>query len=139
MKSKSDKYGLKILSLNDAKTSYMVHAIPYLGKQNLVAEKGLIPEYFLREVSAPIHNTNRTVTCDNWFTGIPTIERLLKPPYCLPITGTIKKNKQEIPAEMKIASKNPPETKFCFSRDVTLLSYSPKKKQNRTFGLNIYI
>lgn len=87
----------------------------------------MVPEHFLREVSSSIHGTNRTVTCDNWFMGIPTIERLLQLPYCLHITGTIRKNKRDIPAEMKVATKNPPDSKFCFSRDVTLLSHTQKK------------
>jgi len=50
-----------------------------------------IPEYSFREVTAPIHGTNRTVTCDNWFTSIPLLQRMLKDPYNMTITGTIKK------------------------------------------------
>ena len=58
IKSKPDKYGLKIISLNDANTSYMLHAIPYLGKTSTL-QRDPNPEYFLEEV------TNHTVTCDN--------------------------------------------------------------------------
>lgn len=88
-----------------------------------------ISQYFFREVTIPIHGTGRTVTCDNWFTSIPLIQRMLEPAYNLTITGTIRKNKREVPAEMKVASKDPPQTKFCFARDITLLSYSPKKNK----------
>ncbi|KYN01690.1 hypothetical protein ALC62_07519 [Cyphomyrmex costatus] len=31
--------------------------------------------------------------------------------------------------EMKLASKNPPETKFCHTKDITLLSHTPKKNK----------
>lgn len=31
--------------------------------------------------------------------------------------------------EMKLSSKNPPETKFCHTKDITLLSYTPKKNK----------
>lgn len=91
--------------------------------------KGQIPYYTLRETSAPIHNTNRTITCDNWFTTVPNIEILAQTPYNTPVTGTNKKNKREIPAEMKIASKEPPDSKFCFSQKVSLVSYTPKKNR----------
>jgi len=49
--------------------------------------------------------------------------------YNIQITGTIRKNKREIPAEMKVATKNPPENKFCYSttNDITMVSFSPKK------------
>lgn len=33
IKSKPDKYGLKIVTLNDADTSYLIYGIPYLGKE----------------------------------------------------------------------------------------------------------
>ena len=72
IKSKPDKYGLKIISLNDANTSYMIHAIPYLGKTS--TPQGIqVSEYFLEEVTKPIHDTNRTVTCDNWFSSIQLV------------------------------------------------------------------
>ncbi|KAL1490340.1 hypothetical protein ABEB36_013054 [Hypothenemus hampei] len=115
MKSKPDKYGLMLKELNDALTSYMIFAIPYLGKTHGVSNGESIPEFFFRELTAPIHGTNRTVTIDNWFTTIPLLERMLEYPYKLTITGTIRKNKREIPTEMKIASKTVQDTNFCFS------------------------
>ena len=48
MNAKPDKYGLKLLSLNDATTSYMIHAIPYLGiASTSIIPKRKIPELFL--------------------------------------------------------------------------------------------
>lgn len=89
----------------------------------------LVPEYYFRIVTTPIHGSNRTVTCDNWYTTIPLLKRMLTDPYQLTITGTIKKNKREIPPQLKIASKTPPSTTFCYTPDITLLSYTPKKKK----------
>ena len=152
MKSKPDKYGLKLMSLNDSNTSYMVYkysyfgkyvfysvfsrinfqifAMPYLGKQSTAhMPKGKIPDYFLRDMTASIHNTGRTVTCDNWFTSIPIMETLLKEPYKLSVTGTVRKNKRQIPAELKVASQHPPGTKFCYSPNMTLLSHTSKKNK----------
>lgn len=132
IKAKPDRYGLKIVTLNDAKTAYFYNGIPYLGKSSLndSLPGETKPEFFFREVTTPIHDTNRTVTCDNWFTSIPLLERFKQNPYNLTMTGTIRKNKREIPAEMKLASKTVPDTKFCFSSsNVTLLSHTPQKKK----------
>ncbi|XP_071626836.1 uncharacterized protein [Temnothorax longispinosus] len=127
IKSKPDKYGLNIVSLNDACTSYMYNAIPYLGKTSTPPNES-VSEYFLREVTAPIHGTNRNVTCDNWFTSVPITRQLLEP-YRLCITGTIRKNKREIPQAMKIAEREPPASKYCYDDNLTLVSYTPKKNK----------
>ncbi|XP_032671956.1 piggyBac transposable element-derived protein 4-like [Odontomachus brunneus] len=131
IKSKPNKYGLKVVTLNDAETSYLIHAIPYLGKSIVrVGDRNeSIPEYFFRKVTAPIHGTNRTVTCNNWFTTIPLLQRMLLDPFNMTITGTIRKNKWEIPAELKVASKEIPSTKFCHALHLTLLSHTPKKNK----------
>lgn len=89
IKSKPDKYGLELIILNDARTSYLINAIPYLGKTKSNNNEP-ISEYFFREVTAPIHETNRTVTCDNWFTSIPLIERMLQSPFNMTITSLVQ-------------------------------------------------
>lgn len=131
IKSKPDKYGLKLLTLNDASTAYLINAIPNLGKNATISNPNKLPsgEYFFEAVTAPIHGTNRSVTCDNWFTTVPLLTRMLDEPFKMFLTGTIRKNKREIPLEMKVASKNPPETKFCHSKNITLLSHTPKKNK----------
>lgn len=131
IKSKPDKYGLKIVTLNDANNAYLINAIPYLGKSAKMSnpEKLPISEFIFQEVTKPIHGTGRSVTCDNWFTSIPLVQRMLANPFNMTITGTLKKNKKEIPLEMKIASENPPQTKFCQTKEMCLLSFTPKKKK----------
>ncbi|KAG8238962.1 hypothetical protein J437_LFUL018817 [Ladona fulva] len=84
---------------------------------------------FLTTAATPFEGTNRTVTCDNWFTTTPLLTRMLDQPFNMSVTGTIRKNKREIPMEMKLASKYPPETKFCQTKDITLLSHTPKKNK----------
>ena len=130
IKNKLDKYGLKFFALNDPATSYLIYALPYLGKQASITmlRNEQKSEYFLRRVTEPIHGTGRNITCDNWFTSIPLVLRMKKDPYNVKITGTIKKNKKEILAKMKVGSKSPPESKFCHAKDMTLVSYCPKKK-----------
>lgn len=43
------------------------------------------------------------------------------------LTGTIRKNKPDIPNEFKLASKTVPDSKFCHSENVTLVCHTPKK------------
>lgn len=138
MKDKPDKYGLKIISLNDSQTSYMIFAIPYLGKNSETLENGEnVSEYYFRLVTVPIYNSHRTVTCDNWYTSIPLITKMLKDPYKIKITGTIRKNKPEIPSDFiaSVAKKDRPRTKFCHTNEITLLTYAPKKKANNKIVL----
>lgn len=131
IKSKPDKYGLKFFALNDANTSYLIYAVPYLGKIKLtdMLPDEKLTEYYFRKTTVPIHGTKRTVTCDNWFTSVPLLQRMKKELYQIKITGTIKKNKQEIPAEMKVSSKTPPDAKFCHKDGMTLVTYTPKKNK----------
>ncbi|XP_066590832.1 piggyBac transposable element-derived protein 4-like [Prorops nasuta] len=128
IKSKSDKYGLKIITMNDAQTFYLIHGIPYLGKTGNLAHESS-GEFFFKRVTEPIHGTNRSITCDNWFTTMPLMKEMFKDPYKMKITGTIRKNKKEIPNEMKIATKEIPSSRFCHHENITLVSYTPKKNK----------
>ena len=71
-----------------------------------------VPEYFFMKVSEPIHRTNRFVTADNWYTSVPLLQHTLNEPYNIKITGTIRKNRREIPADFKVAPKELPPYKF---------------------------
>ena len=61
MKAKPDKYGLKIITLNDVTTSYLYFAIPYLGIITLEGKLSgeSLPEYHFTKVTEPIHGSNR--------------------------------------------------------------------------------
>lgn len=78
MPAKPDKYGMKIIMLNDARTSYMVNAIPYVGVVTNKEHNESLPSYYVRTLSEPIHGSARNITCDNWFTSIPMVDRMLK-------------------------------------------------------------
>lgn len=128
MKNKPDKYGLKILMLNDAKTFYMISAIPYVGKVT-PEDNDSVPTYFVRklvECGSVVHSW-RTITMDNWFTSVPLF-MLLKEKYQLRAVGTIRKNKREIPSTLKIASEIN-SSRFVFTNELTLVSYVPKKNK----------
>ena len=151
IKSKPDKYGIKIITMNDAKTFYLVillyilllnfcsqilefliylqiHGIPYLGKTGHERQKSS-GEFFFKQVTEAIHGSGRSIVCDNWFTTIPLMKEVFKDPYNMNITGTIRKNKPDIPNEMKISSKQPPFTQFCHHDEITLASFTPKQNK----------
>lgn len=124
--NKPNKYGIKIPMICDSGTNYMINGMPYIGKATNT--NGLPQgEYYLKELSRPIHGTNRNITCDNWFTSVPAAKSLLLEPYKLTIVGTIRSNKREIPEEMKNArSRQVGTTMFGFDGHLTLASYKPK-------------
>lgn len=94
MKSKPDKYGLKILMMNDVETCYMTAAIPYVGKV-IPAEGDDVPAHFMKSLieKASLNEMSRTITMDDWFTSIPLFESLKKD-YNIRAVGTIRKNRR---------------------------------------------
>ncbi|RVE45404.1 hypothetical protein evm_009922 [Chilo suppressalis] len=124
--NKPNKYGIKIPMICDSGTNYMINAMPYIGKATNTND---LPqgEYYLKELSRPIHGTNRNITCDNWFTSVPAAKSLLLEPYKLTIVRTIRSNKRETPEVMKNArSRQVGTSMFGFDGHLTLASYKPK-------------
>lgn len=127
LQNKPDKYGLKVVMMNDAKTYYMLNAIPYVGKLNL-PNKEPIPSFYVRTLSEQIHGTNRNITVDNWFSSVPLFRTMLQD-YNLTMVGTLRANKPEIPPSF-IAKKPQGSSYFAFDSDKMLVSYSPKNNKN---------
>lgn len=80
------------------------------------------------DLVSPFYGSWRGITTDNFFTSIPLANYLFEKQ--LTLTGTIRKNKTEIPTELA-ANKNREElsTIFGFTDKMTLLSYVPKKNK----------
>lgn len=76
MPNKSAKYGMKIVMLNDSKTFYMLNAEPYVGVVKKQVNE-LVPEYYIRTLTEPIHGSGRNVTHDNWFTTVGMADKML--------------------------------------------------------------
>lgn len=94
IKSKPDKYGIKLYPLVDAATFYVLNIELYAGKQpeapyqlsNAAADvvKGLI---------TPISGTGRNLTIDNWYTSVSLVSDLTKN-LKISVVGTMRKNKK---------------------------------------------
>ncbi|KRZ12308.1 PiggyBac transposable element-derived protein 4 [Trichinella zimbabwensis] len=108
MPKKPAKYGIKVWTLCDAKTSYAWNMQIYTGKHASAGLKG------------------NNVTCDNFFTSHELAVQLLKKK--LTILGTIKKNKPVLPQELlEVGGRAVHSSKFVFTEQCTAVSYIPKK------------
>nr|XP_022910280.1 uncharacterized protein LOC111421369 [Onthophagus taurus] len=132
MPNKPNKYGIKVQILTDARTNYFYNGYIYSGKgsdgQMLSSEehKFSIPTQSVLQLIAPIQNTNRNVTADNWFSSLEVVDELRK--RGLTYVGTMRKNKREITQEFLADRKKPSGTAlYGFTKNVTLVSYVPKK------------
>lgn len=134
MPKKPAKYGLKIMCLTDARNGYLLNAYIYLGKGSdgltLTGEQQRLskPTQAVLRLISVIERTNRNITADNWFCSIELVN-ILKDKQ-LTLVGTLKKNKREIPPEFKASKKRTVESSvFGFTKDMTLVSYVPKKNK----------
>lgn len=134
MPKKPKKYGIKIMCLADAKTSYLCNAYIYTGKGSdgiglTESEKNLsIPTQSAIRLCKTIEGTNRNVTADNWFSSIECMDELHK--RKLTYVGTLKKDKRCIPLEFLPNNSRPTiSTLYGFRNDATLLSFVPKKNR----------
>lgn len=125
--SKPDKYGIKIISLCDARTFYFISGIPYVGKEGNKKKGDLnLPTQYVLTLTESVRNSNPNVTTDNWFTSCELAEELTK--RKLTLVGTLRKNKKEIPPSML---KPAPErsSQFMYQDNKMILSFNPKKNK----------
>lgn len=128
--SKPNKYGIKVFALVDARNFYCANMEIYAGKQP-EGQYALsnTPEEIVCRLIGPITQTGRNVTVDNWYTSIPLATRLLRD-HKLTLVGTLKKNKREIPPEFQAdRNKSVNSSIFGFTKDMSLVSYIPRKSK----------
>ncbi|XP_025191783.1 uncharacterized protein LOC112592035 [Melanaphis sacchari] len=128
--SKPAKYGIKIQTLCDARTWYVLSMEIYAGKQPAGPyELSNAAKDVVHRLTEPIENTGRNITLDNWFTSIPLAEELLQKK--LTLVGTLRKNKPQLPRELiDIKKRILYSTIFAYNNQITALSYVPKKGKN---------
>ncbi|XP_039296209.1 uncharacterized protein LOC120353426 [Nilaparvata lugens] len=123
--NKPAKYGIKIVMMCSS-NGYLMNAIPYIEKK-LNTEGKHQASFFVEKLSQPIHDTNRNITDDNWFSSVPLFNDMLKN-HKLTMVGTLCKNKREIPPE--VLKNRPAETSlFLYDRELTMVSYAAKKNK----------
>jgi len=118
--SKPAKYGIKIWTLCDSKTSYFLKGQIYTGK-----ETGAKPEKMQgMRVVADLTNAliGQNITIDNFFTSYNLGQLLIQ--RKLTMLGTVRKNKPELPL---FTNTEVHSTSFYFTGDTAVLNYVPKK------------
>ena len=77
------------------------------------------------DLAEDIDNSCRNITCDNVFTNLLLVRKLLQ--KNLTLIGTMRKNKPEFPTEFTVAKgRNVKSTAFGFQLDAMIASYCPK-------------
>lgn len=130
--SKPDKYGLKIMSLCDARTFYFLRGIPYTGKDNRIKKRPgdlPLPAQYVLHLTESIRGSNRNITADNWFSSLELTDALLQKK--LTFVGTLRRNKPQIPSSMLLSAPVGSST-FMYQDDKTLVSFTPKKEKSCT-------
>lgn len=129
--NKPAKYGIKVFALVDARTCYTVNLEVYLGEQpdGPFRVSNRVPDVVKRMIQ-PISRSGRNISMDNWFTSFPMIEDLFTN-HRLTVVGTVKKNKRELPKELTEIKNRPLcSSIFAYQKNMTLVSYVPKKGKN---------
>ncbi|XP_052745784.1 piggyBac transposable element-derived protein 4-like [Bicyclus anynana] len=127
--NKPNKYGIKLVMAADVNSKYVINAIPYLGK-GTDTQKQPLATFFIKNITTPLHGTNRNITMDNWFTSVSLADELLQSPYNLTLVGTLRSNKREIPGKLKNSRSRAIGTSmFCYDGDKTLVSYKAKSNK----------
>lgn len=136
MPKKPKKYGVKVMCVCDAKTSYLLNAYIYTGAgsdgQGLTNEEQdylMKPTQCVVRLCKPLENTNKNITGDNYFSSIETVEQLNK--RGLTYVGTMRKDKLVIPKELLPDGKRPVSSSIhAFNGNTTLVSYVPKRNKS---------
>jgi hypothetical protein len=128
--SKPDRYGIKIWSLCDNGTHYLSNLQVYLGKEGPSPEQQQGARV-VKQLMSHLYNTGCNVTTDNFFTSYDLGQFLLS--QNITLLGTMRKSRTEIPPDFLPKTREEFESKFAFTNNTALVSYTPRK--NRTVVL----
>ncbi|XP_031328287.1 piggyBac transposable element-derived protein 4-like [Photinus pyralis] len=127
--SKPAKYGIKMYALCDAKFLYTSNLEFYCGRQPEGPFVSLnSPFDVVKRLVAPIANSNRNLTTDNYYTSVPLSNYLLE--QNVTSIGTMKKNKKKIPPKfLPNKHRAVQSTLFGFQENKMITSHVPKKNK----------
>ncbi|KAG5884531.1 hypothetical protein JTB14_029064 [Gonioctena quinquepunctata] len=125
MKSKPDKYGIKLWALCDAANAYTHNLQVYLGEPNKTVGKNQGERVVIDMVEHL--SDGYGITTDNVLTSKSLGDKLSA--KHLTLCGTVRKNKTFIPKELLPSKTRPfPSSIFVFTKDHTLVSYSAPRQ-----------
>lgn len=114
----------------DSRTFYLLKFEIYTGTQHDGPYKKInTPFDVFQRLIEPIKGSERNLTTDNWYTSIPLAKWLLENKITL--TGTLRKNKREIPPEYLPNRKREIYSSiFGFAKDIFMVSYVSAKSRS---------
>ena len=127
MKSKPDRYGIKIWANCENPSGYVWNSQVYTGQISSAPEKKQGQRVVLDLVKGL--GNGYGVTCDNFFTSLELAKELAKQNKTL--LGTMRQIRKEVPKIMlpsKLREVN--SSLFLFSRDAVMVSYVPRKNKS---------
>ena len=129
MPSKPGRYGIKYWILADAENHYCYNAIPYLGKEGDAPAVNLGVQ-IVKNLVELIKGTNRSVTCDHYFTSVDLFEELYN--NNLIAVGTVMPNKRHLPLSFlpkQARGREIGSSLFAFKDNLTKVSWHPKRSK----------
>ena len=67
MPQKPDKFGLKFWLICDTSSSYVLNAVPYIGRDDCRPQDRGLGEHVVQTLVEPYYDSGITVTTDNFF------------------------------------------------------------------------
>ena len=126
MKSKPDRYGIKIWAICENPSGYVWNSQVYTGQQAAAPEKKQGKRVVLDLVQGL--GQGYGITCDNFFTSLELAVDLAKQQKTL--LGTLRQNRKEVPKVMLSSkSRQVYSSMFLSTGDVMMVSYVPRKNK----------
>ena len=123
------KHGIKIWTVCDSATSYVLKIDIYKGKEPQTLQNSNLGCKVVMHLAQPFKKSGRNITYGNFFTSLELGRKLLK--NRLTLVGTIQKNRKEPPPGFVTAKKK--EAKIALygfqSEGMTMLCCHPKKEK----------
>lgn len=126
---KHHRWGIKLWVLCESLTGYIREVVIYTGKQNTRNSKLGQAYDVVMTLMQTILNKGYTVVVDNFFTSVRLAKDLLKKGTNL--VGTLRKNRKEIPKEMKDLKLQPGQSRSWRTGELLSVAFKEKKSQKK--------
>ena len=126
--SKPGKYGIKFWVICYSATSCALKTDIYKDKKDSEQRASNLGGSVVLQLSDAYKKSDRNITCDNFFKSLQLGRELLL--NKLTLVGTMPKHRTELPAAFATTKGKLVFSTMCgFQRDVTIVSYCPKKNK----------
>ncbi|GFY08146.1 piggyBac transposable element-derived protein 4-like [Trichonephila clavipes] len=136
MPNKPDKFGIKFWLATDVDCNYVLNVFPYLCKYEERPVKLSLSEYVVLRLIEPFTNETRNIITDHFFTTL-ILSQMLKTKNTS-LTGTMKRNRKEVPECVKKVNMPLYDTLLLVHDDITLIVYKGEKTSKNVLLLSSF-